>query len=110
MSVFALEQQLNKSKQAIELRNLALKLSENAEFKKVILDEFCVKECARYAQLSADPTLSAEDRANSLALAQAAGHLKRYLSVLVRMGDVAESDLGNLEDQIELARAEEEAE
>ncbi|AWN06202.1 hypothetical protein [Erwinia phage phiEaP8] len=110
MSVFALEQQLNKSKQAIDLRNLALKLSENAEFKKVILDEFCVKECARYAQLSADPTLSAEDRANSLALAQAAGHLKRYLSVLVRMGDVAESDLVNLQEQIELARAEEGAE
>lgn len=107
MSVIALEQQLNKSKQSVELRNLALKLSENPEFKKIILEEFCVKECARYAQLSADPTLSAEDRANSLALAQAAGHLKRYLSVLVRMGDVAESDLSNLEDQIEIARAEE---
>lgn len=93
MSVIALEQQLNKTKQSVELRNLALKLSENPEFKKIILEEFCVKECARYAQLSADPTLSVEDRANSLALAQAAGHLKRYLSVLVRMGDVAESDL-----------------
>lgn len=109
MSVFALEQQLNKGKQSVELRNLALKLSDVPEFKKLILEEFCVKECARYAQLSADPSLGAAERADALALAQAAGHLKRYLSVVVRMGDVAESDQENLEEQIVIAREEEES-
>ena len=104
--VLALEQQLNKSKRLVELRDLALNLSKNPDFMKLILDEFCVKECARYAQLSSDPSLGAVERADSLALAQAAGHLKRWLSVTVRMGDVAEADQPNLEEQIEIARQE----
>lgn len=104
--VMALEQQLNKSKDLVALRDLALNLSKNPDFKKLILEEFCVKECARYAQTSADPSLGAVERADALALAQAAGHLKRWLSVTVRMGDVAESDQSNLEEQIEIARQE----
>lgn len=105
--VSALEQQLDNVKELIRLRELALKLYSNTEFKELILDRFCVKDCARYAQLSADPSLSVDDRANSLALAQAAGHLRRFLSVTVQMGNSAEGQVADLEEAIIEARQEE---
>lgn len=105
--VFALEKQLEDSKEAIARRELALKLYKNPEFKKLVLDEFCTTECARYAQLSADPSLGDRERADALAMAQAAGHLRRFLSVVVTMGNQAERLLPDLESEIEAARQEE---
>ena len=105
--VFALEKQLEDSKEAIVRRELALKLYKNPEFKKLVLDEFCTTECARYAQLSADPSLGPTERADALAMAQASGHLRRFLSVVVTMGNQAERLLPDLETEIEAARQEE---
>lgn len=107
--VYALEKQYEDSKAAIVRRDLALKLYGNREFKKLILEDFCVTECARYAQSSADPALPADSRADALALAQAAGHLKRFLSVVVTIGNQAERLGPDLEQAILEARQEEEA-
>lgn len=104
--VLQLEQQLTDSKKLVAEKAMALKLAENREFRKLILEEFCVQECARYAQASADAALSADDRANALAMAQAAGHLRKWLSVKVQMGNVAERDIAELETALEEARAE----
>ncbi len=103
----ALEKQLEDARAAIELRDTALKLYENRDFKQVILDGFCTTDCARHAQLSADPSLNAEQRADSLGLAQAAGHVRRYLSAVVQMGNAAENSLPALHDELDAARAEE---
>ena len=108
--VYALEKQLEGSKKAIELRQIALRLSQNPDFKKLILEEFCVNEAARYVHTSADPAMNAEQRADALAIAQAGGHLKRYLSVVMQMGYQAESQLVSLQEAIEQARLEEDAE
>jgi cation transport regulator ChaC len=105
--VFALEKQLEEAKQLMNRREMALKLHSNREFKKLILEEFCVNECARYAQTSADPNLGDRERADAIALAQAAGHLRRYLSVVVTLGNQAESSIQGLEYEIEAARQEE---
>jgi hypothetical protein len=104
--VSQLERQREGSLALIAERDLALKLSDNPDFKKLILEEFCVRECARYAQSSGDPALTAEQRADALALSQAAGHLRRWLSVKVRMGNQAEGQLPELEAAIEEARQE----
>lgn len=106
-SVNALEQQLEGYKNLAARRAAALRLYENADFKSVILDEFMVQECARYAQVSGDPNVDATGRADALAIAQAAGHLKRYLSVVVQMGNHAENEIANVEQAIDEARAEE---
>lgn len=108
--VSQLENQLAGTKALIARRDLALRLSENADFKELILNQFCVQECARYAQVSGDPAVSDRDRADSLAMSQAAGHLRRYLSVCVQMGNVAARDVEELEENIILARQEEGAE
>lgn len=105
--VYALEKQREDAKELLARRELALKLSKNPEFKKLILQEFCTNECARYAQSSADPALNAEQRADALALAQSAGHLRRWLSVIVTMGNNAERAMPELDEAIEMARQEE---
>ena len=105
--VTALEKQLEEAKVFINRRDLAVKLYNNPEFKKLIIDEFCGSECARYAQTSADPALDDRQRADALAIAQAAGHLRRYLSVIVTMGNQSEEMLDRLEAEIEMARQEE---
>lgn len=106
--VYALEKQLAEGKLAQEKRAIALKLYNNPDFKKLILEEFCVNECARYAQLSADPSLGPVERADALALAQASGHLKRFLSVVVTIGNQAQRLEDELEEAIVAARQEEE--
>jgi hypothetical protein len=104
--VFDLERQLAENQQIVKLRDAALKLGNNPEFKSLILERFCVQECARYAHSSADPALTAEQRADALNMAQAAGHLRRFLSITVQMGNHAERNIGDLEDAIEEARQE----
>ena len=101
-----LEHQRDNAKELIERRDLALRLYKNPDFKKLILEDFCVQECARYAQASADPALNAEARADSLAIAQSAGHLRRFLSVIVQMGNQAENQMADLNEAIEASRQE----
>lgn len=101
-----LEQQLTDAKTLIDVRQMALRLSQNTDFKKLILEGFCVTEAARYVQTSADPAIGAEERADALAMAQASGHLKRFLSGCVQMGAYHERTLPELEAAIEEARAE----
>ena len=105
--VTQLENQLVAAKELVRRRQLALKLSEIPEFKELILDEFMVKEAARYVHGSADPALKPEERADSLAMAQASGHLKRFLSITVQMGAYAEREMSSLEAAIDEARIEE---
>ena len=104
--VLALEKQLQTAKQLAARREMALKLGDNREFKQLILKDFCVEECARYAQSSADPALTIEQRQDALALAQAAGHLRRYLSVVVQMGNTANNEIPQIEVAIEELRQE----
>lgn len=102
-----LEYQREHAQESLARREMALKLHSNPEFKKLILQEFCVNECARYAQASADPALQPNERADALAIAQAAGHLRRFLSVIVTMGNQAERNMEDLDRAIEEARQEE---
>jgi len=105
--VAALEQHQDNCRKLVERRQMALRLFENADFKKLILEEFCVQDAARYVQLSADPAMGANERADALALAQASGHLKRYLSMTVQMGYTATRDLPDIEQALAEARGEE---
>lgn len=105
-----LEKQREDNKIKIEKRDLALKLYQNREFKKLFVDGFFRDDCAQYAQLSQDPALSKESQADALNIAQAAGHVRRWLSVLVQMGNKAEHDNAQIDGMIDEVRLEEEAE
>jgi hypothetical protein len=100
----ALEDQLKDSKMLIQRRDTIVRLGKNPDFRTVILDAFFVEECARYARESGDPALSEVQRADALAMAQAAGHLKRFLNVQILMGNNAENSMAGLEAAIEEER------
>lgn len=105
-TVEELQAHIERLKELVEQRDMALKLEKNRDFKKLILDTFCVTECARFAQNSADPRLPANERADALALAQAAGYLRRFLSVVVQMGNRAAADIKEAEEAIAEAHKE----
>lgn len=97
VTVAKLENHKKGLEHAIRVRDAAIRLQQNADYKLVIGEGFMLHEAARYAHASGDPMLSANDRADSLALAQASGHLKRYLHVTTLMGDKAEADMPDLD-------------
>jgi len=101
-----LEQHLEDANTLIDVRQRALRLAQNSDFRKLILEGFCTTDAARLVQQSGDPALGAEERADALAMAQASGHLKRYLSAAIRMGEHSERTLGELQEAIEEARTE----
>lgn len=100
------EQQVENFKELIEKRAMALRLTQNPDFRKLINDDYLVKEAARMVQLSSDPNMTAEQRADCLGMAQATGHFKRFLSATLQMGFVAERDLPALEAELAEMRAE----
>lgn len=109
MSEYTLAELEHGKKRALELmerRDLALKLGNIPEFKKMILEDFCVTEAARLVSQSGDPVLTVQQRADALAMGQAAGHLKRYLSTTIKMGDTAEAELQHIEEMFDEVRAE----
>lgn len=102
-----LEQQLKDAKTLVRTRQMALRLAQNPDFGELILDGFCLQDAARLVQESGDPSLDADQRADALAMAQASGHLKRFLSAAVQMGAHSERTMGELEAAIDEARLEE---
>lgn len=105
-----LEQQVKDNRKLVQLKDMVQRLSGNRDFKALIHDEYLEKEAARLVQLSADPRLDATQRADALAMAQATGHFKRFLSVTVQIGFAAEKDITDCEEQmVEIEQEEAEA-
>jgi len=103
----ALEQQLKDAKELVARRDLALRLGQNHDFRKLILEDFIVTEAARLVGQSGDPALDPLQRQDALAMAQAAGHLKRYLSMMVTMGNTAENSIQEIEAMLTEIRTQE---
>jgi len=102
-----LEADREAKKQSIALRESVQRLLKNPDFKTLIMDGFCLHECARYIEMAGSPDLTPEARANSLNIAQAGGHLRRYLAKIQLMTATAERDVLAIDAELEQARAEE---
>lgn len=105
-----LEQGIQDAEELVARRDQAIKLSKNTEFRALFMDQYFVTEAARLVQLSADPALTVEQRADALDMAQATGHAKRYLSMAIQMGAVAERELPDMRAALEELRANPDAE
>lgn len=103
--ISGLEHQLAGNQEMVTRAEDVRKLCENRLFRKVILEQFCEKECARYVQESGDPLLDANQRADALAMAQAGGHIRRWLDLTIRLGGVAESSIEQIQERLEAVRA-----
>lgn len=107
LEIQALERQREATKRLMAQREAIRRLVQNKDYRSVIVEAFSKEECARYVQESADPLLTAVQRADALALAQASGHLRRWLAIQIQLADSAEDQLVGLDAQIEEARREE---
>jgi hypothetical protein len=107
VTVEQLEKQLEFNKHMLDRRTAALRLANNSDFRRIVMEGFCKEDCARYVQESGDPALSAENRADALAMAQASGHLRRYLSLQVQLASTAERNIADIEEALAEVRAEE---
>lgn len=105
-NIQALEQYIEGQKEVASFADAVMRLQSNPDFKLVINDGFMLHQAARYAQESGDPALSAVQRQDALNLAQASGHLKRFLSVAVVMGNDADQSILNAQQQLNELRAE----
>lgn len=103
--ILALEQGIKDSEHLLDRRQMAIKLYDNREFRKLFVEGYFTEEAARLVQLSADPALDTQQRADALNMAQATGHMKRYLSMMVQMGAHAERELPQLREALEQLRA-----
>lgn len=103
--IVELEANIKTAEELIEVRQRAYRLSENADFRKLFHEEYFVIEAARLVQLSTDPALTLEQRADALSMAQATGHAKRFLSMQIQMGAHAERDLPQMKETLAELRA-----
>lgn len=106
VTVKQMEEYISQQKTLVVMRDAAIALADNKHFKKLILDGFCTTEAARYVQESGDPMLAPEMRADALAMAQASGHLKRFLQITIQLGNTAANNIRGAEEQIDLIREE----
>lgn len=102
----SLEAQLKQAKESVAQRDKIDKLMANREFKELILDGFIRDESARLAHVSGDPVLSEKDQRDCVGMAQAGGHLKRFLNVLVSQANTAERQIPDIEAAIDEMRRE----
>lgn len=89
------ELSIEQAQKVIAIGDKALKLADNKLFKELVLDGYFVDEAARLAHLSADLTLTAEQRADVFVMIQGIGFFKAYMSMLVRRGDMARRELAD---------------
>lgn len=101
-----LEAQKEDLKKQVELRDQILKLSANHEFRKVIHEEFFQKEASRLVRIGGDPSLDKQQRQDAIDMALATGHLQRFLSANVQMGNRAEETIHEIDAALEELRAE----
>lgn len=97
---------VNDLKKYVELADATERLLDNRDFKEVFLEHFMTQECARNAQMSSDPNLREDVRKACLDLAQAAGHVQRFLKVTIAMGDKAKGDIKDINEEIALTHEE----
>ena len=89
---------------AVSYRQMALKLRDNHEFRKLFVEEYWTKDAARMVQMSCDPELSQSARDEALKEAHATGYMKRHLNVMIKLGDQAEAALPEYRQALEQAR------
>lgn len=99
-----LELQKEVNRNLIRQRDLLNKLEQNPEFKELILDNFCTKDCARYIQVSTDTRITPEYRENALNTARASGYLLNYLEMVKLKGDNAEANMESIDAELDELR------
>lgn len=87
-----IEISMEQTKELIRRKEMAMKLSSNREFKKLILEGYFQDEAARLVSISASPNMT-EHRDEIFESITAISHFRQYMQNIVRMGETAEYEL-----------------
>lgn len=101
-----METHIEQQKEISAFADAVMRLQDNPDFRLVINEGFMLHQAARYAQESGDPALQPHQRQDALNMAQASGHLKRFLSVSVVMGNMADDSIVSAQQELAELRAE----
>lgn len=85
----------------VHLKQLLDRLYKNNDFRRLILQNYCVNECARYVRLSVSDTLDQSLSQKALEASKAAGYLHEYFNTVTRLGLHAEQELEQVKQEIE---------
>lgn len=100
------EAALKEAHRLSKLRDAALRLYSNPDFKTVVLEGYFLHEAAQHVLNASNPQLTQPQRDDILSMALAAGHFKRFLSITVQKGDWAKGQIPAIEQDIEDDRVE----
>ena len=95
-----LEQQKAAAYKRVQRAERLDRLMKNRDFQAIIMDDFCKEECVRSVELSGDSRMSDRDRADALAVAQSAGHLRRFFFAVSAMGANARNEIVAIEEHL----------
>jgi len=76
----------------VALRDMALKLANNRDFKKLIMDEYFINEAARLVEIVGDSRLS-DERDDIVDAMKGISNLRQFLRHKIMEGDVAEESI-----------------
>lgn len=105
VTIAALNKQLDGAKEAQKKLERLERLCKNRDFKELILDDYCIQECARLVHMSISPGQDAESRAKFLAMGQATGGVLHYLRAQENLLGTAVASIPDLEVQLQDLRA-----
>lgn len=101
-----LELHLQDAKKMVNLRDTLTRLTNNRDFKKVILEGYLDEEAKRLVHCFADPNLSDQEKIITEAM-KGIGHFKMFLNHIIVMGNNAEQAIYDGEEQLDELRGEE---
>lgn len=107
MSAQALEYQKAQLERLVSEGESLARLVSNKDFITVIEKGFCGSEVVDNLANSFDDRLTAESRENALVMAKGGAALKSWIEIKQKLVDVAKTQLGEIDDEIEAARQEE---
>lgn len=87
-------------KQQVELRDAILRLNDNADFRLVFEKKFMEEEALRACRMSSDPMIDRKMQKDMMSIAASTGHVRRFLSANIQMGNRSEGDIVQLEEEI----------
>lgn len=88
-----MEEYVSNLEKLIEEKKQAENLIHNPDFQKLILNNYCKRECIRYLQLALCDNITKEARDDSLAMAEDTAKLSLFLNNVLQFGTIAERDI-----------------
>ena len=101
-----LEMSITQAKAIAERGHRVLELINNPIFKEIVDDGYLLKEAARLAHLMSDSGLSPAIRADVERSLTGPGSFKQYLMTIIRQGQMAEEAIGEAQEELVDALAE----